>query len=51
MQVKIILLTLLEAGHLAAQSDDTFSIPSELPFYGLSPPVYPARMFYALFPS
>ncbi|KAK7741998.1 hypothetical protein SLS53_004582 [Cytospora paraplurivora] len=42
MQVKIILLTLLEAGLLAAQSNDTSSIPSEVPFYGLSPPVYPA---------
>lgn len=44
MKVTAALLTLLEVGLAAAQTNDT-SIPSEVPYYGLSPPVYPARMF------
>lgn len=44
MKVTVALLTLLEAGLAAVQTNDTWP-PSEVPYYGQSPAVYPTRMF------
>ncbi|KUI65235.1 putative beta-glucosidase M [Cytospora mali] len=41
MKANIALIALLEAGLVATQTNDTWP-PSELPLYGLSPPVYPS---------
>ncbi|ROW12173.1 hypothetical protein VMCG_00322 [Cytospora schulzeri] len=40
MKVQTVLYTLVKAGLVASQSNDTWP-PSEVPYYGLSPPVYP----------
>lgn len=42
MKVQAALLAAVTAGVVVGQTNDT-GIPSEVPYYGLSPPVYPSR--------
>lgn len=42
MKVQAALLAAVTAGVVVSQTNDT-GPPSEVPYYGLSPPVYPTR--------
>lgn len=50
MKVQSALLAAITAGVVVSQTNDT-SPPSEVPFYGLSPPVYPTREFATAWPA
>lgn len=50
MKVQTALLAAVTAGVAVSQTNDT-APPSEVPFYGLSPPVYPTRELTTALPT
>lgn len=50
MKVQAALLAAVTAGVVVSQTNDT-GPPSEVPYYGISPPVYPTREFTVAWPS